>query len=243
MLALVAATAQELSACLGAMDAALPSREALEQGAILPATVFEREILTCVSGVGMVNAGIMSGRLLERGVTGVVNVGIAGSFDFESAPLRSLWLAASETWPEYGLRDAQGMADARALKFPLAKVADEPVWDRLELNPCRDMDTMQLRMDSRWGQADFLSVSGVSTSPERVRRLRKRFDVLLENMEGFAFALSCAGHGVPFLEMRTVSNRVGSRERTDWDIAGALAALGNACTDLLSGRREGRPLF
>ncbi|KAB1442721.1 futalosine hydrolase [Pseudodesulfovibrio senegalensis] len=243
MLALVAATHRELRACLAGAGIDLPDGDALEQGGTARISVHGRELLACTCGVGLVNAGIMLGRLLERGVAGVVNVGIAGSFDVQAAPLGSVWLAKSETWPEYGVLDENGMTDARALKFPLARVGGEAVWDRVALNPYRDAEAMGLHADRQWGEADFLSVSGVSAATERAHGLRKRFDVLLENMEGFALAFGCAVAGVPFVELRTVSNRVGSRERTDWDIEGALAALGNACTGLLSGRREDSPLF
>ena len=53
-------------------------------------------------------------------------------------------------------------------------------------------------------------------------------------MEGFALALACALAGTPFLELRTVSNRVGARPPRDWDLAGALAGLARTAAQLLA---------
>jgi futalosine hydrolase len=47
-------------------------------------------------------------------------------------------------------------------------------------------------------------------------------------MEGFGAAEAAAGQGTPFLEIRTVSNAVGPRDRSAWRIKEALAALRDA---------------
>ncbi len=54
-------------------------------------------------------------------------------------------------------------------------------------------------------------------------------------MEGFAAAYAAMQAGLPFLEVRTVSNMVGSRDSEDWDIKGALKALGTAANGLFAG--------
>jgi futalosine hydrolase len=44
-------------------------------------------------------------------------------------------------------------------------------------------------------------------------------------MEGFGVATAAARAGVPFVEVRAVSNPVGPRDRSAWQITEALAAL------------------
>ena len=44
-------------------------------------------------------------------------------------------------------------------------------------------------------------------------------------MEGFGVATACALAGVPFAEVRAISNAVGPRDRGAWRIGEALAAL------------------
>jgi futalosine hydrolase len=47
-------------------------------------------------------------------------------------------------------------------------------------------------------------------------------------MEGFGVATAAAAAGVPFAELRTISNSIGRRDRSAWRIGSALAALTNA---------------
>ncbi len=57
-------------------------------------------------------------------------------------------------------------------------------------------------------------------------------------MEGFGVAEAAAAHGVPVLELRTVSNAVGPRDRDAWRIGAALGALTTAFGELFSAWSE-----
>ena len=50
----------------------------------------------------------------------------------------------------------------------------------------------------------------------------------VESMEGAAFFECCLAAGIPFAEVRAVSNFVGEKDHANWDIALALAKLENA---------------
>jgi futalosine hydrolase len=60
-------------------------------------------------------------------------------------------------------------------------------------------------------------------------------------MEGFGVAEAAAAHDVPVLELRTVSNEVGPRDRAAWRIPEALAALGTACAAAVPALRAWTP--
>jgi futalosine hydrolase len=47
----------------------------------------------------------------------------------------------------------------------------------------------------------------------------------VETMEGAAVAAVCRRFGVPLLQLRAISNWTGDRERGEWDLAAAMAAL------------------
>jgi futalosine hydrolase len=51
-------------------------------------------------------------------------------------------------------------------------------------------------------------------------------------MEGFSLALACLQAGIPFLELRTISNLVGSRKPEHWKLDDALQALGEKAREL-----------
>ena len=187
-----------------------------------------------VTGISPVNAALSLGLFLGRhpDTTGALNLGVAGSFDLEALPLRSVALPATETWPEVGLHHGAEV-DPRGIGIALAEQQGRRVWNDLDLAPSAAASAMGLALDPTWPRVPSLTVAGASATPERAAELFARHAALLENMEGFALALTCLRCGLPFLELRTVSNRVGSRPPRDWDLDGALAALGEALGKLL----------
>lgn len=71
-----------------------------------------------------------------------------------------------------------------------------------------------------------LTVSTVTGTAERAGELAARHPgAVAEAMEGFGLAEAAAAHGVAVLELRTVSNSVGPRDRDAWRIPAALSAL------------------
>ncbi|MCQ6244989.1 futalosine hydrolase [Streptomyces malaysiensis] len=74
-----------------------------------------------------------------------------------------------------------------------------------------------------------LTVSTVTGSAERAAELLRRHPhAVAEAMEGFGVAEAAAAQAVPALEVRTVSNAVGPRDRAAWRIREAMEALTSA---------------
>lgn len=230
-----AATARELAA---AAPGLVPREEDLAELRPVPVRLRGRQALFCVTGVGPVNAalalgfcfGLTSGASGQDGallrIGGVLNVGLAGAFDLAATPLRALCLVEEEIWPEYGLNDGSSVT-ARAFSYPQWRKADgapEDVYDRLRLAHAgaiaRREPAPGIFLPRR-----SLTVAGVSASFARAREMANRHRAELENMEGFAVAYACARAGVPCVEVRAVSNKVGPRAADEKDFPGALAAL------------------
>jgi futalosine hydrolase len=75
----------------------------------------------------------------------------------------------------------------------------------------------------------ILTVSTVTGSAERAGELSTRHpDSVGEAMEGFGVAVAAEAFGVPFAEIRAVSNVIGPRDRDAWRIPDALASLSRA---------------
>ncbi|NCC24309.1 MAG: futalosine hydrolase [Deltaproteobacteria bacterium] len=192
-----------------------------------------------ITGIGPVNAaaGLAAFLAVNPSVCGVVNLGVAGTFSTVRAALGKTVVVEHEIWPEFGLYTDSGL-DPEALGFALAQIDGRPVWDRLDLDPDRAARDMGLALDPEWKRGPSLTVAGVTGTPERARHLSKLYDALLENMEGFALALVCAGRRIPFLEIRTVSNLVGSRRPEDWALHPALNRLSAIRQHLIPGRSQ-----
>lgn len=246
-----AATALEWRAACPWFTGPLPEQELLE---------FEdgygRRHFLCITGVGPVNAGIAAGLCIaplrqhasQALVDAAVNLGVAGSFDLALAPLGSAWRVQRECFPEYGL--AYGTrVDARALGFaqwqPPSLSGDVQsgggegtVWNSVDLpDPTQGTLASLLAEEIRTlPTAASLTVAGVTADTTRAARLyadNAGHGALLENMEGFALALACARHGLPLLELRTVSNAVGPRIAATRDFPKALVALQPLLCNLL----------
>lgn len=215
------------------LDAAVPdlAEERIPEHMVVPVRVRGRPWLACVTGVGPINAGTAMGLALARhpDISGVLNMGLAGTFDPDAAPLGATVLITEEIWPEYGLADDTGV-DAEGLGFPLWEEGPRRVWDRLPVSATPQALGLSIPPDTIQGAS--LTVAGVTNSPERAARLRGRYHALTENMEGFAVALACARQNVPLLEVRTISNRVGSRAPADRNFSAALAQLDAALAAL-----------
>lgn len=210
----------EMRAVFNNTDADLP----LEGGALLT-TAFGRPLWLVVTGIGPINAAMQLASLLAGcpGTLGVVNLGVAGAFNLEALPLGSLVLVNEEIWPEFGLVEQAGI-DPRGIGLALGKVNGRPVWDRLVLSPADAAQRMGLAVGDAFEVAS-LTVAGVTGTAQRAKILHQHYGAEVENMEGFALAWTCVCHKLPFLEIRTISNLVGSRRDEHWDLQGALRGL------------------
>ncbi|GGM33470.1 hypothetical protein GCM10011608_17450 [Micromonospora sonchi] len=74
------------------------------------------------------------------------------------------------------------------------------------------------------------TVTGTAPSTEALRR--RHPDAVAEAMEGYGVAVAASHAGVPFAELRTISNPVGPRDRGAWRLREALTALTTAATAL-----------
>lgn len=78
------------------------------------------------------------------------------------------------------------------------------------------------------------TVSTCSGTDARATAVWARTHASVETMEGAALALVCARFGVPWVQVRVVSNRCGDRARGGWDLAGAVARLQAAMPTVLA---------
>ena len=148
-------------------------------------------------------------------------------------PLCAITAADLEIWPEYGLVTATGV-DPRGITLAQGRIGSQPVWDRLPLDPVAAATTLELTLPLDVMRGSSLTVAGASGTHARAAQLRDAYAPLTENMEGFALAYACAQSGIPFLEVRAVSNLVGSRATEHWALEAALGALGRTAHELFS---------
>jgi futalosine hydrolase len=223
-LLLVSATAEE----------ARPLREALD-GASLPARwghawegrLGDVDVVLTHLGVGKANTAAGLALALERWrPEAVVQYGIGGAFVGSFLSSGMVAVASADVHVDTGAGEADAWEDMESVGFPL-----------LEGPPPRfnEMPTDR-RLSERLAAPSAAPLLRFATS----ERLQRRFDVAIESMEGAAAAQVCLALGVPFAEIRAVSNVVGERDRRTWDVPRAIravqGALGAALPDLAASR-------
>jgi futalosine hydrolase len=78
-----------------------------------------------------------------------------------------------------------------------------------------------------------LTVNEITTNPDRIRWYQQNTPAVVESMEGAPLHYVCLREHVPFLQLRSVSNKIGVRDKTQWDIRGAIASLNERLIALL----------
>lgn len=206
-----------------------------------------------VCGVGPVasalSLALAAGGGRAREFKGIVNLGIAGSYDLTAAPLGAMVAAEWECFPEYGVwpegnetvpgHPVEGGPAGPGMPLPLtfaqALLPGGPVFTRLPLDTHNWLGNPGSNCHSAFCFGGSATVSGVSGTRRRARRLRELTGALVENMEGFSLALGAAALHLPFAELRAVSNEAGQRPPHGWDLSGAVAVLSKAAQALFTG--------
>ncbi len=70
-----------------------------------------------------------------------------------------------------------------------------------------------------------ITVNEVSTSKDRIELLRQKYNPTIETMEGAALHYVCLQTQTPFLQIRAISNYIGERDKTQWEIKKSIDAL------------------
>jgi futalosine hydrolase len=82
-------------------------------------------------------------------------------------------------------------------------------------------------------RGEILTLSSITGSAALAARLAAAHpEALGEAMEGFGVATAAAQNGLPFAEIRTVSNYVGDRDVSNWDWTTAFKSLTEAVRQL-----------
>lgn len=184
-------------------------------------------------GVGPAAAGAATARLLAlaeaagRPYAGVVSAGVAGGFAHR-VPVGGTVLATRSVAADLGAESPEGFIPVdelgmtpEQLGVPVAVAADTTL-----------LAALRVALPEAVPGA-VLTVSTVTGTAAGTRALAARHpDAVAEAMEGYGVAVAATQAGLPFAELRTISNPIGPRDRGTWRLREALAALGAAATAL-----------
>jgi futalosine hydrolase len=175
-------------------------------------------------GVGKIEASFALTRRLCAGLPEVVvNFGVAGVFPHSGLDVGDVCLVTEETLADEGVVTHDGFADLVELKL-----AERRGWTA-------NAGWVERLSDVLGGPRCVrgTTVSTISGTDEVAAAYAERSSAVVESMEGAAVARVCEAFGVPWVQVRSISNRVGQRSKGGWDIGRAKAALHDAVRTLL----------
>ena len=178
-----------------------------------------RNIQWLISGPGMMATAYHVGQALaSRKPDLVVNAGVCGSFGEELKP-EAVVNVVEETVADLGAEDGDNLQSV--FDLDLQGLNQRPFTNGRLINPHHSPFASLEQLARVRG----ISVNSVSGRTDTIERLRVTHDPDVESMEGAAVFYACLMAGVPFLEVRAVSNYVEQRNRDAWKLDDAIRNL------------------
>jgi len=218
------ATRMEMEPLLKGLEDAAPVP--LPYGAGVAGTLAGRPVHACWFGLGKANtAAGLALAIRELNPAAVIQVGIGGSFAGAGPAVGAVAIATEELHLDLGVRGDDYFEDLQAMGFPLLPDdAGGTIYNRL---PVSAPLAQRLARAGETGGVPvqlvpFGTAETVTGSETQARHTGRRAGVAVESMEGAAAAQVCLALGVPFAELRGISNLVGVRDKGQWRIGEAL---------------------
>jgi len=161
------------------------------------------------SGVGMLASSVALTRLaIEDKPDLIIQIGIAGSFK-QSTQLGKVVVINEEILGDTGVEENGVWKDIFDLK--LEKSNYHPFEKRKLPNPwLKKFNLLKLP------ELNAITVNQISTDEKRIKQLQKKYKPDVESMEGAALHYIGREMGIPFIQIRAISNVVGERDKSKW---------------------------
>jgi len=187
------------------------------------------EINLVVTGVGSVATAWAMTKWISSGSKPdlAVNIGIAGSYSDDIA-VGEVVVPVSDCFADAGINTGKGfltlaeagLEDPDAFPFRSGRIIAE--------------NRFVVRIMELIRPVNAVTVNTATGSLNSIKMISERYHPDIETMEGAAFFYVCSRENIPFLAIRSVSNRVEEiRNRGKWDIQLALNNLSEKLKDVL----------
>jgi futalosine hydrolase len=181
-----------------------------------------------VTGVGSLNAsyGLMK-HLQVKKPDIVIMAGIAGAFD-QSLILGDVVAVKNESLADLGVNEKDGYQDVFDLKLLAAN--EFPFKQKKLTNPFKVlMERTKLPL------VGSVTVNQITASKKTAELYQTKYKAKIENMEGAALHLVCMKENIPFVQIRSISNYVGERNKQKWKLKEAVQNLNKELIRLVEG--------
>ncbi|MBN8860581.1 MAG: futalosine hydrolase [Sphingobacteriales bacterium] len=178
-----------------------------------------------ITGVGLVNTTYALSKYFSKDKPDLaIQAGIGGSFH-PFYPPGSVVVVREEVFGDLGVEEDREFKDIFDMNladniFPFsAKMlvnTHTPLLNTIKLKPVRG-----------------ISINEITTDKQRIQQMMRKYNAMVESMEGAAFHYVCLQEYIPFVQLRAVSNFVGERDKTKWQMREAIENLNRELIALL----------
>ena len=173
------------------------------------------EVLVC--GVGIpATVFHLTKKLLQEKYDLVIQAGIAGAFS-KKIKKGEVAVIEQDAFGDIGVEEKKKFMTIFQLGFG---DKNKPPFTNGYL-----INTSEILITSHLKKVTGITVNKISDSKKQTRQLKKLFNAEIESMEGAAFHFVCLQQNVPFLQLRSISNNVGERDKSKWKIMDAIINL------------------
>lgn len=155
----------------------------------------------------------------------IIQAGIAGCFR-EYEPGKTLAIA-EDNFGDLGVWENNRFNTIFDLK--LADGNHPPYTNGSLVNPNKKL--LQL---STLEQVKAITVNEITTDTKRIAWYLQNVSPVVESMEGAAFHYVCLKENIPFIQVRSVSNFIGERDKAKWNLKQAITQLNEKLILLLN---------
>jgi futalosine hydrolase len=155
----------------------------------------------------------------------VVQAGVAGCFD-TSLPVGTVVAIKQDTIADESVVELKNLRTLFDLK--LVPQNQHPYKNGWLINPAKEM-LKRTKLKTVRG----ISVNQITTSKQMIRFYKEQFNPVTESMEGAALHYVCLSENIPFLQVRSISNYIGERNKKKWNMADSIDGLNKELIRLL----------
>jgi len=233
-----AAVDEEVAELISKFDR--PSVTDIGNRRIVSGQVNNMAVKVIFSGPGIVNTTQALTAIVESDRPGlIIQTGSGGAFYESGLNLGDICIATEEIDIHSGVESLSGHFFIDDLPFALLKAGSGeyknrfPVEEKLVTNCYQVLKKVLTPLDIKVEKGPFITVSTITASDNRAAALHECFKPAIEQMEGAAAAHISMLYDIPFLEVRSVSNFVGKRDRQNWNLSMASRNCSRAVYELI----------
>ena len=154
----------------------------------------------------------------------IIQAGIGGCFD-KSIPLGSVVAIKQDSLADQGvvelgkLKTLFDMGLMQANKYPFSKG-----WL---------INKSEILKKAGLEKVKAISINEITTSMQKIALYKETFNPVVESMEGAALHYVCLMEKISFLQLRSISNYIGERNKKNWKMKDSIINLNNELISLL----------